>query len=148
MNVAQNSATTDSLQNREIMLKAAIAGNEGKMKQAVAENAAIATAREKNLAIRNQNQVARVQGANLNNYYSLLKRDDDYKARAAFNQANNLGTVNLYDSLIKDAINREIPEETGAERKAAQESVTAQNYQTDIIANPEKHGLLFDTATK
>lgn len=148
MNVAQNSATTDSLQNREIMLKAAIAGNEGKMKQAVAENAAIATAREKNLAIRNQNQVARVQGANLNNYYSLLKRDDDYKARAAFNQANNLGTVNLYDSLIKDAINREIPEETGAERKAAQESVTAHNYQTDIIANPEKHGLLFDTATK
>jgi hypothetical protein len=32
MNVARNSSTTDSLENREIMLKAAIAGNEGKMK--------------------------------------------------------------------------------------------------------------------
>ena len=53
------------------MLKAAIAGNEGKMKQAITENAAIATAREKNLAIRNQNQVARVQGANVNNVYAL-----------------------------------------------------------------------------
>lgn len=148
MNVAQNSATTDSLQNREIMLKAAIASNEVKMKQAIAENAAIATAREKNLAIRNQNQVARVQGANVNNVYALKKRDDDTAAKYAFNQANNLGTVNLLDSIIGDLRNKEIPEETGAERKAAQESVTAQNYQTDIIANPEKYGLLFDAATK
>ena len=148
MNVAQNSATTDSLENREMMLKAAIAGNEGKMKQAIVENTAIAAAREKNLAIRNQNQVARVQGANVNNVYALKKRDDDTAAKYAFNQANNLGTVNLLDSIIGDFRNKEIPEETGEERKAAQESVTAQNYQTDIIANPEKYGLLFDAATK
>lgn len=148
MNVAKNSSTTDSLVNREIMLKAAIAGNEGKMKQAIAENAAIATAREKNLAIRNQNELARVQGANANNYYALLKKDDDYKARAAFNQANNLSDVNMFDKLIKEAINREIPEDTGAERKEMQESVKMQNYQTDIIENPEANGLLFDEATK
>lgn len=147
MNVARNSSTTDSLENREIMLKAAIAGNEGKTKQAITENAAIATAREKNLAIRNQNELARVQGANANNYYSLLKRDDDYKARAAFNQANNLSDVNMFDKLIKEAINREVPEDTGVERKEMEESVKMQNYQTEILKDPSKHGLVFDQAT-
>ena len=147
MNVAKNSATTDSLENREMMLKAAIAGNEGKMKQAIVENTAIAAAREKNLETRNKNAVARVQGANANNYYALLKRDDDYKAKAAFNQANNLSDVNMFDNLIKEAINREIPEDTGSERKEMQESIKMQNYQTEIIQDPSKHGLIFDQAT-
>lgn len=147
MNVAKNSATTDSLENREMMLKAAIAGNEGKMKQAIVENTAIAAAREKNLETRNKNAVARVQGANANNYYALLKKDDDYKAKAAFNQANNLSDVNMFDNLIKEAINREIPEDTGAERKEMQESIKMQNYQTEIIQDPSKHGLIFDQAT-
>lgn len=147
MNVAKNSATTDSLENREMMLKAAIAGNEGKMKQAIVENTAVAAAREKNLATRNKNALARVQGANANNYYALLKKDDDYKAKAAFNQANNLSDVNMFDNLIKEAINREIPEDTGAERKEMQESIKMQNYQTEIIQDPSKHGLIFDQAT-
>ena len=147
MNVAKNSATTDSLENREMMLKAAIAGNEGKMKQAIVENTAIAAAREKNLETRNKNAAARVQGANANNYYTLLKKDDDYKAKAAFNQANNLSDVNMFDNLIKEAINREIPEDTGAERKEMQESIKMQNYQTEIIQDPSKHGLIFDQAT-
>ena len=147
MNVAKNSATTDSLENREIMLKAAIAGNEGKMKQAIVENTAVAAAREKNLATRNKNALARVQGTNANNYYALLKKDDDYKATAAFNQANNLSDVNMLDNLIKEAKNREIPEDTGAELKEMQESVKMQNYQTEILKDPAAHGLQFDDAT-
>lgn len=142
MNVAKNSATTDSLQNREILLKAAIAGNEGKMKQAIAENAAIASARTKNAEIRNQNELMRVQGANINNAYQLKKLDDDYGAKAARMRADWESTTNALDNLItKDLEPKEL------EQQEARDSVKLQNYQTEIIQNPAAHGLQFDAAT-
>lgn len=142
MNVAKNSVTTDSLQNREMLLKAAIAGNEGKMKQAIAENVAIASARTKNAEIKNQNELMRVQGANINNAYQLKKLDDDYGAKAARMRADWESATNALDNLItKDLESKEL------EQQEAKDSVKLQNYQTEIIQNPAAHGLQFDAAT-
>lgn len=142
MNTAVNTSTTDSAVNREMQLKAAIAGNEIKMKQAVQEDAAIATARAKNAEIQNKNKAARVENANLNNAYALKKMDDDYAAKSARMSADNLSYINFIDDILnKDVLPKE------AEYDEAKESVKMQNYQTEILKNPSAHGLQFDAAT-
>ena len=140
-NSVVNSATTDSAANREMLIKATIAGEEGKMKTAAQENAAVAAARARQLEVQNMNAASRNQTANANKAYALKKADDDYAATAARKRADYESTTN--------ALNEVIGELKPAEQRAAEmrNQANIQNYQTEIIANPNQFGLNFDAAT-
>ena len=140
-NSAVNSATTDSAANREMLIKATIAGEEGKMKTAAQENTAVAAARARQLEVQNMNAASRSQTANANKAYALKKADDDYAATAARKRADYESTTN--------ALNEVIGELKPAEQRAAEmrNQANLQNYQTEIIANPNQFGLNFDAAT-